>query len=315
MVQIRDCDKNFNSGTEQEFYNAYNRHKDEGDRVSIMFYFKDAPLRVSDIDADQISLIQKFKKEIGALGGIRLDYSDLSDFKTQLRLHLSREIQAWSKSTIKSISIGADESSGQLISAPKIQSSRQVQIVDEPGFLELVEDSERSMLEVTPILEKMTVALGDFSQRITIMSEQLNSAEGIADKKRITNEVAAEMDVLSDAIGVGTRGLADRIQSSVRSITDAVYTAHEISPDGLAGQTDWIENVKGLSVVMMDNKPKIEGFSLIISSLPRLTTKLNHAKRRLISNLGYHVSETGKCVSLLDELYHFVMESSKAKDV
>lgn len=78
------------SGTVEEFDNAYNRYKN-GEDVKIMFYFNSAALP-QDSDFEQFSKVAKFKSKIGLLGGLYFDYENLNVFEKQFRTHITNSI-------------------------------------------------------------------------------------------------------------------------------------------------------------------------------------------------------------------------------
>lgn len=56
------------SGTEEELYAAVKRWKETAGGVGIMFFFKDAPVYVSELDPVQIYRVIKFKEVLGGQG-------------------------------------------------------------------------------------------------------------------------------------------------------------------------------------------------------------------------------------------------------
>ncbi len=75
------------SGTEEEFNNAYDKYKNSDD-VEIMFYFNDQPTKPSEIDTQQYEKIKDFKRKIADLGVYYWNYEGVSDFEENLRNHL-----------------------------------------------------------------------------------------------------------------------------------------------------------------------------------------------------------------------------------
>jgi len=57
------------SGTEEEFNQAFERFQRNRDTVSLLIYFKDAPIKPSSIDADQLAAVKRFQKRIQELDG------------------------------------------------------------------------------------------------------------------------------------------------------------------------------------------------------------------------------------------------------
>lgn len=76
------------SGTEEEFNNAYQRLKNK-EKVEIMFYFNDAPVKKSEISTEDLSKVNEFKKRVGDLGGYYWTYNGANDFQKIFREHLT----------------------------------------------------------------------------------------------------------------------------------------------------------------------------------------------------------------------------------
>lgn len=76
------------SGTEEEFNNAYNRIVKK-DKVEIMFYFNDEPVKKSDVNPDELIKINAFKKKVGDLGGYYWTYNGALEFERVFRSQLT----------------------------------------------------------------------------------------------------------------------------------------------------------------------------------------------------------------------------------
>ena len=80
--------KKAGSGTEEEFDNAYERITKK-EKVEIMFYFNDEPIKKSEIITDEINKVNAFKKKVGDLGSYRWTYNGANDFENIFRTHLT----------------------------------------------------------------------------------------------------------------------------------------------------------------------------------------------------------------------------------
>lgn len=87
--------ENYSSGTEEEFYNAYTRHKSHPSSVKIMFYFKQTPISFEKIDTNGINLIRKFKSGLGEKGILYWEYTSTDEFQKLIRIQLTRKIQEY----------------------------------------------------------------------------------------------------------------------------------------------------------------------------------------------------------------------------
>lgn len=82
------------SGTVEEFQRAFSRFKADPESVHIMFYFKSAPPPLT-ADPIQVSQVLQFRRHIESDGVLPWMFASKQDLARQLRLHLSREIQAF----------------------------------------------------------------------------------------------------------------------------------------------------------------------------------------------------------------------------
>lgn len=80
--------KKAGSGTEEEFNNAYNRIVNK-DKVEIMFYFNDEPVKKSEINTDELNKINAFKKKVSDLGGYHWTYNGAQEFEKVFRRQLT----------------------------------------------------------------------------------------------------------------------------------------------------------------------------------------------------------------------------------
>lgn len=80
--------KKAGSGTEEEFNNAYDRIMNK-EKVEIMFYFNDEPIKKSEVIPDELNKVRDFKKKIGNLGSYHWTYNGANDFEKVFRTHLT----------------------------------------------------------------------------------------------------------------------------------------------------------------------------------------------------------------------------------
>lgn len=88
------------SGTEEEFDLAYNRFLNK-EKVEIMFYFNDEPIKPSELDSDELNKVNIFRKKIAELGNYYWKYEGVKQFEDYLRTHLSKLLLSKYKSEEK----------------------------------------------------------------------------------------------------------------------------------------------------------------------------------------------------------------------
>lgn len=82
--------KNYNSGTKEEFYLAYEKHLDNPQSIEIKMYFNDAPISLDEIDLDQAKQVKEFKELVSDFGGFYATYNGIDDFEQKLRKDLTK---------------------------------------------------------------------------------------------------------------------------------------------------------------------------------------------------------------------------------
>lgn len=80
--------KKAGSGTEEEFNNAYERIVKK-EKVEIMFYFNDEPVKKSEVNTSELIKINTFKKKVSDLGGYHWTYNGALDFEKVFRRQLT----------------------------------------------------------------------------------------------------------------------------------------------------------------------------------------------------------------------------------
>ena len=91
------CTKHSGSGTEEEFNRAYEKHKENPQKIRIMFYFKEALISPTKLDLDQFASVTKFRKKMGEKGALYWTFNSSEELTKLIRIHLSRAVQEWRK--------------------------------------------------------------------------------------------------------------------------------------------------------------------------------------------------------------------------
>lgn len=81
--------KRAESGTVEEFEDAYKKYK-ENKEHEICMYFNKQDIPQSNMDIDQISKVFQFKERVSELGGLYKEYKGAEQFKENLRDHLTK---------------------------------------------------------------------------------------------------------------------------------------------------------------------------------------------------------------------------------
>lgn len=82
----------YKSGTEEEFYRAYERYNN-GDDVELMVYRKDERVSPSAIDAEQLKKVNSFTSKVADLGGYYFTFTGKEQFHDMLLKHFEGVIR------------------------------------------------------------------------------------------------------------------------------------------------------------------------------------------------------------------------------
>jgi hypothetical protein len=77
------------SGTEEEFDIAYNKFLNK-EEIEIMFYFNDEAVKPSEVNSDELTKVNIFRKKIAELGNYYWKYEGVNQFEDFLRTHLTK---------------------------------------------------------------------------------------------------------------------------------------------------------------------------------------------------------------------------------
>ncbi|ARV08587.1 hypothetical protein BTO05_02625 [Winogradskyella sp. PC-19] len=81
------------SGTEEEFLNAYKRYQDNSSSLQILFYFNNSPFSLDDINLEELKKIKDFKSDISKNKNVLYwEYNDSEQLSYFLRTHIPKRI-------------------------------------------------------------------------------------------------------------------------------------------------------------------------------------------------------------------------------
>ncbi|HQX52492.1 MAG TPA: DUF4062 domain-containing protein [Planctomycetaceae bacterium] len=281
------------SGTEEEFNRAYARLDNRANSVQIMFYFKDAGISPSRIDAAQLQKVQDFKKDISAkYNGLYHSFETAEQFQSSVRMHLSTIVQNWLdanssvplrvKKTVTSETKLADEVTTPLSNLAALEGT-----IDEEGIIELIELATEAMSEVTQVVERMAEATMSLGGKFTLLTEEVNatarSGSDMKAAKRFANRAADDLEVFVRRMSVEIvefnkqNSRAMELFGSVAMIAEKDF--NEAPEDIGVAQA----GMKGYTAAISNSADSLFEFRNIIFTLPRMTSPFNRARKRAIA--------------------------------
>lgn len=295
------------SGTEEEFDRALERHRTSGEKVGLLFYFKEAPVAPSKLDPLQLQGVQNFKKRVQDTGLLTWDFADADQFEKLIGLHLTKHVQAWRRSMDGSTPISAP--SDQVPPAPALNvvaradvASLEVEDHDDAGYLGLLEHFTEKSAEIESIALRLTEAQQRLSDRTIQGKEEidrLHSDPANASAKKLRAAiapVAEEMLKYSACVDSEVPQLHAAFDSSMSTLTKLVAVSAELYPEQL---TDMKTAITSLLHHLALAREQTAGFRDATAALPKMTKELNVAKRTQVTALNSLVVEFENGESLL----------------
>lgn len=293
------------SGTVEEFERAKARYDADSSSVKLMVYFKDEAIPPSQLDPTQLSKVKEFQDSLGDEGVLHWKFNSIDQFEKLIRLHLTRQVQAW-KAQFPELENSAvqNESAEQPGREPEAESQ------DDLGFLDLIEIFEDRFAELGNISERIGEATDDLGEKITGRTKQINNlprdlqgnvapkdakrliSRVAADMEQYTARIEAELPLFSDALNTGMTAFIRSV--SMFADLDAEATNAEQAKEGL-------EAIVTLQATLADTKESLSKFRQSTHDLPPMTSKLNKAKRSVESVLDRLIAQLDEGQSLSRE--------------
>lgn len=279
------------SGTEEEFKRAYSRLKSSPGSMEIMFYFKNAGILLNKIDPEQLAKVQAFKKLIASeYGGLYHEFETVEQFRTKLRMHLSRLVHDWLKAN--STATGGTTTTSEIIANTDDSLANLTALTDDDfdeGLIDLAERAEEAFVAVAGVIKRMSDDGRVLGEKIQHGTKELNlvvsagSAPDMKAVKRISNKVANDLEFYVNRTSVEIPEF--RKQHSLAM--DAFGKYAMISSTDFKDTPEDIRTVLAQLIGYLDVSTEasrvLSGFRESIASSPRMTTAYNRARLRAVA--------------------------------
>jgi hypothetical protein len=279
------------SGTEEEFERAMTNNGLR--RTRVMVYFKDAPLRPSQIDPAQLEKLQAFTASLPDRGVFHWTFKSEDEFVKLTRLHLTKQMQELAAVEVAPLREPTLESIGQ---------GKRIALADDTGEEEGggrdEEESEDGLLELSETLEHEFELTGEAATKIGAIINALTEATSGHSKamKSISANPNASRQEAKDAINAAASTMEETTaQLRLELVKLQTHVANGLkAAAGMAmlakylprqQVTESVESMIGLREGMKSGRRGIAGMRDTVSGLPRLTSKLNKSRRGLVAVL------------------------------
>jgi len=283
--------ENYNSGTEEEFFRAYERYDSARNSPEILFYFKDPRRSELPIDAEHFLKVSDFKKKIGSLG-IYEDFDSPDSLKAKVIAALVKALDRLEKNVpVTKSSHGLEQKpSSTSVDNSVIKVSEFDEDVGIMDLTEMVFDAFEVFNDNLEAMSTATVKLGD---RMEARTKEIGNLQPTGDTRKdqknakaIVEKVAAEMQRYCHILDQSIPNAKREFSSALRCMEHTVIISHQ---DGISDQDELktlVDELESLRFILRDVHEKTSSFRDVFSEWPRMTSKLNQAKRRTVNSIN-----------------------------
>jgi uncharacterized protein YukE len=278
------------SGTQEEYLRAKEKWDRDRASINIMFYFKDSPLAPSQIDGSQLAKVSGFRQSLADAGSLYSTYSGSEDdFANLVRIHLTRVIQAWqTKLNHRAESQALSQGSGVPLIAAQTKSVDE----DDLGFLDLVEEIVEDFNDAAAVLARIAKATESVGKKVQEQNKRIEASKAAGQltpsvAKRMVGKASKNMKDFAAKLDTDVPALDKLMTSGLGSVSRAVALVPEfvLSQDDQQQLGVMITSIVQLRGVLVEVEAFVEEFRSGVTSMPRLSTDLNRAKRALSAAL------------------------------
>ena len=288
------------SGTLEEFEAAGARHKKDSSSVSVMFYFKDAPQAPMDIDTEQLQKVQDFRKKYKDIG-IYGTFTDTRNFEDTLQINLTRLALGWRKGK-QPVPVDATHLSNPVVTADEAEDDSGESHIeplppqgpdDDAGFLDLVEEGVKGFNQGTEVMSRIEKHIRELGNKTNLRTEELkaitNESGDInpSKAKKIINALADDVGRIAIDIQAEIVPLKNTYGTGIRAYSRAASLLSDFGGDTAELLKKAISNTSKMEQQASKAQEALLGLTSTLVATPRVTSKYNKAKKKILEVLGY----------------------------
>lgn len=269
------------SGTKEEFMKAYERWaRGNQQEMILMFYFKNAPIMIEQIDLVQILFLKGFKQELGPKGGLYWEYRDTEEFKNFVRIYLNLALTNLVKQN------NGHESNQITISSNSLVTVINNEEIEEIGILDLYAASIEKLNEINAVIENITRYVSEYTDKTVERTMQLNrlvsasESTRIRETKRIVDNAAEDLTNLAERTAVEIPIFKGLYEEATRGLS-TTYTIVKKFDVPNHEENDNVRNTLFVlkSAITRSTMSTLE-FRDVIGSMSNSTANMNKAQKK-----------------------------------
>lgn len=278
------------SGTAEEFEIAHQRHKEAPEKIKIMFYFNDSPIPPSEIDAEQLVLVNKFREKLGEKGGLYWVYNGPDEFDRKVRTHLQLQLPHWQK-------IIENETNGRV----PVQTDDVPEEEDDEGFFELMEMGDTYAADLEIIMNRITIIGNDFQEEIEGITSNNSKIATQVEIRKTANEMADVMEKFASKMEQELPEFAETCNKTIDAYSRATLVSTDFYKD--KGElNNVIISVNGAKKEFIAALGPINTFKTEVSQFPRITKPFNKAKKHTLTVMNSYSSEINSAINMMTDV-------------
>lgn len=293
--------KRAGSGTVEEFEIAKSKFDADPTSTQIMIYFKDEPIPPSKLDPEQIIKINSFKTSLGKEGVLYWGFDNQSHFEKLVRLHLTRQVQAWRTKTLST-------SSSNLAANDKVTAFAEND--DDEGIFDLMDKFEEKFEKLTEISERIGNATGELGNKLSSSASELTKLNELSggkaprkDVKKIITKASSDMNYYTDRMEAELPLFSESMNIGMNAFIEATTLSTELATteDTQLNTNQSLDELRSLKSALSETENSMMRFRKNVDELPRMTTDLNKSKRGTVTILDKFLSEITNGQALISE--------------
>jgi methyl-accepting chemotaxis protein len=282
-----------------------------------MFYFKDAGIPPSQMDAEQLGKVQAFKKKIAdEYGGLYYQFENTDDFQTKARIHLSKVVQDWlegNADAIESKTVAKPEDSETDSHNPL---SNLVALDDgdaDDGLIDLVERASEAMEEVVSVVNRMSEATNDLGGKFTQRTGEVNDLTAGGTKanmkaaKRVSNNAANDLEMFVKRMSVEIPEFYKQNSLAMETFGKVAMLSEQDFDEDTEDVKSALAQIQEYRTAIDTSSSSLVEFRQSISELPRMTTTFNRARRRAVAIMDDLLAQLRIASSQSEEVEQLLM--------
>ena len=279
--------ENYDSGTEQEFYNAYSKYEEDPKSMEIMFYFCERTAKLSEIDGEQLALVQKFRKKLEDKKGLYKTYSTLEEFKKTIKNDL--------KLLVSEKDIVFEDSENEELEE------------ENDGLIDLVEKFEDEFNDATLEMEYLTTDIHKAERDLTALNEQNKDASNRDIAKKYFNSASIPITELAE--NIDSRGTI--VVNHLNYGIDTFNSILETHGDFILNNDEIIKTEKSMDYCydsIEELNKSIIGLLNIVRPIQPITTKFSRSKKKLEKSLETFLKRLTAIQNVINESKTHLLE-------